>query len=47
MKPVNVKPCSYIEFSVESRDINPKFEIGHHVRILKKGRLRMGQTEFL
>ena len=47
MKPVNVKPCSYIEFGVESRDINPKFEIGNYVRILKKGRLRMGQTEFL
>ena len=37
MKPVNVNSFTNIDFSVENSDIDPKFEIGDHVRILKKG----------
>ena len=35
MKPVDVKDNTYIEFSKEVNDKDPKFKIGDHVRILK------------
>ena len=35
MKPVNVKDNTYIDFKKESNDKNPKFKVGHHVRISK------------
>ena len=35
MKTIDVKTSTYIDFSVEGNDKDPKFKIGHHVRILK------------
>ena len=35
MKPVDVKSNTYIDFSKEINDENPKFKIGDNVRILK------------
>ena len=35
MKPVDVKDNTYINFTKEFNDKNPKFKIGDHVRIFK------------
>ena len=35
MKPVDVKDNTYIDFSKESNNKNPKFQVGDHVRISK------------
>ena len=35
MKPVDVKPDSYAEYSVDSNEKVPKFNIGNHVIISK------------
>ena len=35
MKPLEVKPDSCFEYSVDSNDKDPKFQVGDHVRILK------------
>ena len=35
MKPVDVKPNTYIDFNVEKNDRDPKFRVGGHVRISK------------
>ena len=35
MKPVNLKPSTYIDFDVKARKQNPKFEVGDYVRIWK------------
>ena len=35
MKPANVKDNTYIDFNKEMHDKNPKFKVGHHVRISK------------
>ena len=35
MKPIDLKSKTYIDFSKEINDKNPKFEIGDIVRILK------------
>ena len=35
MKPVDVKDNTYIKFGKEVNDNNPKFKVGHHVRISK------------
>ena len=35
MKPVDVKPDSYAEYSVDSNEEDPKFKVGDHVRISK------------
>ena len=35
MKPIDVKPDSYAEYSVESNEKNPKFQVSDHVRISK------------
>ena len=35
MKPVDVKDNTYINFSKEVNDKDPKFKVGHHVRISK------------
>ena len=33
MKPADVKDNTYIDFKYESKDKNPKFKVGDHVRI--------------
>ena len=35
MKPIDVKPDSYAEYSVESNEKDSKFKVGDHVRISK------------
>ena len=35
MKPVDVKDNTHIDFKNEANDKDPKFKIGHHVRIYK------------
>ena len=35
MKPIDVKPDSYAEYSVDSNDKYPKLKVGDHVRISK------------
>ena len=35
MKPLDVKPSTYIDSSKESNDKDPKFKIGDIVKILK------------
>ena len=35
MKPVDVKPGTYIDFGIANNDKNPKFKVGDHVRISK------------
>ena len=35
MKPVDVEDNTYIDFSKEVNDKDPKFKVGHHVRISK------------
>ena len=35
MKPVNFKPDTNIDYGVAYNDINPKFKVSDHVRILK------------
>ena len=35
MKPVDVKDNTYIDFEKESNDKDPKYKVGHHVRISK------------
>ena len=35
MKPVDVKDNTYIDFKKEINGKNPKFKVGHHVRISK------------
>ena len=35
MKPVDVKDNTYIDFKKEVDDKDPKFKVGHHVRISK------------
>ena len=35
MKPVDVKDNTYIDFKKEISDRDPKFKVGHHVRISK------------
>ena len=53
MKPANVKDNTYIDFNKEMHDKNPKFKVGHHVRISKsktfllKDMLQIGQRKFL
>ena len=45
MKPVDVKPNTYIDSSKEINHKDPKFKIGHIVRILKyKNILEKGYT---
>ena len=48
MKPVNVKPSTYIKFGAENNR-DPKFEIGDHVRISENEKttfLLIKQTPF-
>ena len=53
MKPVDVKNNTYIDSNKEVHDKDPKFKIGHHVRISKykstfaKGTLQTGLKKFL
>ena len=51
MKPVDVKSSTYIDFSNEVNDKNPKFKIGTTVTILKykkqKAMLQIGLKKFL
>ena len=35
MKPIDVKPDSYAEYSVDSNEKDPKFKVGDNVRISK------------
>ena len=35
MKPADVKSITYIDFNVEKNDKDPKYEVGHHIRISK------------
>ena len=35
MMPVDIKSSTYIDFNKENIKKDPKFEVGHHVRILK------------
>ena len=35
MKPIDVKDSTYIDFSKEVNDKDPKFKVGDHVRISK------------
>ena len=35
IKPVDVKPSTYIDFGIKNNDRDPKFEDGEHVRISK------------
>ena len=35
MKPVDVKPDTYIDYGVEYNDIDPKFKVGDYARISK------------
>ena len=35
MRPVDVNPSMYINFSKENNKEGPKFKVGHHVRISK------------
>ena len=35
MKPIDVKSDSFAEYNEESNEEDPKFKVGHHVRILK------------
>ena len=35
MKPVDVKPSTYIDFDKENNKEEPKFAVGGHVRISK------------
>ena len=35
MKPIDVKGNTYIDFGKEVNDNDPKFKVGHHVRISK------------
>ena len=35
MNPVDVKSNTYIDFSAENDTLDPKFEVGDHVRISK------------
>ena len=35
MKPIDLKPDSYAEYSVESNEKDFKFKEGNHIRILK------------
>ena len=35
MKPIDIKPDSYAEYSVESSKKDPKFKVRDHVRISK------------
>ena len=53
MKPVDVKDNMCIEFSKESNNENPKFQVGDHIRVSKyknvllKGILQIGLKKFL
>ena len=35
IKPVDVKPSTYIDFGIKNNERGPKFEDGEHVRISK------------
>ena len=35
MKPIDVEDNTYIDFEKEVNDRDPKFKVGHHVRIFK------------
>ena len=35
MQPIDIKPDSYAEYSVESNEKDPKFQLNDHVRISK------------
>ena len=35
IKPVDVKPSTYIDFGIKNNERDPKFEDGEHVRISK------------
>ena len=35
MKPIDVKPDSYVEYNADSNEKDPKFKVGDHVRISK------------
>lgn len=35
VKPVNVKPRTYVDYVVEHNDKDPEFKVGDHIRILK------------
>ena len=35
MQPIDIKPDSYAEYSVESNEKGPKFQLNDHVRISK------------
>ena len=35
MKPINVKSDCYAEYNVDSKEEDPKFQVGDHVRISK------------
>ena len=45
MKPIDVKDNTYIDFSKEVNDNDPKFKVGDHVRISKyKNNFAKGYT---
>ena len=33
MKPIDLKPNSYVEYNVDSNEKDPKFKVGDYVRI--------------
>ena len=35
MKPIDVRDDSFSEYSEESNEKDPKFKVGHHVRIFE------------
>ena len=35
MKPIDLKPNSYVEYNVDSNEKDPKFKVGDYVRISK------------
>ena len=35
MKPIDVTSYSYAEYNEDSNEKDPKFKVGHHVRIFK------------
>ena len=45
MKPVDVRPSTYIVFNKENNKEDPKIEVGDHIRILKyKNSFAKGNT---
>ena len=53
MKPIDIKDNTYINIDKEVNDKDPKFKVGHHVRISKcktlflKAILQIGLKKFL